>query len=96
MIQQTSIESFNSIMPDIGTRQKLVLNAFSAYEWKYGNPGTDREITDFLGLGDPNWVRPRRNELVKKGLLVEDVKRICNISKKRCITWKKKKRSLRT
>ena len=49
---------------------------------------TDREMSEILGYQDPNKVRPRRNELVKKQLLIEDEKRICSIGHKLSIAWK--------
>jgi predicted ArsR family transcriptional regulator len=49
---------------------------------------TDREIADILGYNDPNKVRPRRNELAKKELVVEDKKRVCLIGHKQSIAWK--------
>ena len=49
---------------------------------------TDREMADILGYKDPNKVRPRRNELTKKEIVVEDKKRTCLIGLKLSIAWK--------
>jgi hypothetical protein len=49
---------------------------------------TDREISSEFGFQDPNKVRPRRNELVKDGILEEDCKRLCGIGHKLSIAWR--------
>ena len=49
---------------------------------------TDREMADILDFDDPNKVRPRRNELAKKELVVEDKHRVCLIGHKLSIAWK--------
>ena len=49
---------------------------------------TDREIAQRLGYLDPNKVRPRRNELMKMGIVEEDSKRICAIGHKLSIAWR--------
>ena len=49
---------------------------------------TDREISSILGYDDPNKIRPRRNELVKLGIVEEDCKRICLIGGKLSIAWR--------
>ena len=49
---------------------------------------TDREIANMLGYPDPNKVRPRRNELMKLGIVEEDCKRICNAGERLSIAWR--------
>lgn len=49
---------------------------------------TDREIAKRLGYDDPNKVRPRRNELAKKEIVIEDNKRACSVGLKLSIAWK--------
>lgn len=52
------------------------------------NPNlTDREMSNILGYVDPNKIRPRRNELMKLGIVEEDCKRICLIGGKLSIAW---------
>lgn len=55
---------------------------------------TDREAAKEFGDDDPNAVRPRRNELVKAGLLVEDCRRVCKVGGKLCIAWKRNQERL--
>ena len=53
------------------------------------NPNmTDREISNILNYQDPNKVRPRRNELVKMGIVEEDTKRVCLVGNKLSIAWR--------
>ena len=82
-MQETSIESYELIQPKIGKRQLLVYSAIITL----GSP-TDMEISKFLKRDDPNYVRPRRNELVKKGLVVENGKRIDKFTNRKAIIWK--------
>lgn len=49
---------------------------------------TDREMTNALGYDDPNKIRPRRNELAKREIVIEDTKRPCVIGHKQSIAWK--------
>lgn len=51
---------------------------------------TDREMAKELGFEDPNKVRPRRHELVKQGIIVDEEhceKRLCRITGKLSIAW---------
>lgn len=48
---------------------------------------TDREITSALNYTDPNKIRPRRNELVKEGIVVEVCKEKCNVGHRLSIKW---------
>jgi hypothetical protein len=52
-----------------------------------GKPATDMEVSRFAGHGDPNYFRPRRNELVKMGLVVEAGRRVCSVSGKSALVW---------
>jgi len=44
---------------------------------------TDREVMKRLGYSDPNAVRPRITELIKKGFLEESGVIVCAFTKKR-------------
>lgn len=55
-------------------------------------PCTDRELAKHMGFNDPNMIRPRRKELVDKGLVVEAGKRKCGVSGKTSIVWEKKQK----
>lgn len=69
--QETSGMAYDSVKPDLGKKQKDVLRAL-----EYG-PKTNQEISEWLNL-PINTITPRTNELVKKGLVVEDSKKIGN------------------
>ena len=81
-IQDTSIKSFKEILESIGKSQQVVYDAIKTLACP-----TDMEIVKYLGFTDPNKVRPRRNELVKKGLIVQYEKRECIVTHKTAIAW---------
>lgn len=88
-IRQTSLEAYEDIMKKLGQRQKLVYDAIVKLS-KNGPYPTDREIAQELKAQDPNFVRPRRYELMKMGYIVEQEKRKCHITGKKALTWKPK------
>ena len=75
MIQQTSLEAFESLTPEgKNKRQKQIMLAIR----HLGFP-TRREIAEHLNL-DPNCVTPRVNELVKARVLKEMNPRMCKVT----------------
>ena len=83
MIRQTSLLSYRDVLPQLSERYVEYLDALR----EIGHPATDQEVSRFAGHGDPNYFRPRRNELVKQGLLVECEARKCSVSGKTALTW---------
>jgi hypothetical protein len=85
MIQQTSLNSYQELLVRdmLNSGQDDVYSALMIL-----NSATDREICEYLQLGDPNKVRPRRFELCELGLVGEDCKRKCSITGKTVISWK--------
>lgn len=83
-MRQTSLEAYDVITfsGKVGERQKLVLDAFR----KHG-AHTDLEMVTVLQLKDANMLRPRRNELVKMGIIKEVDRRKCRISGRKAIVW---------
>ena len=88
MIQETSLQAYKEILPEMGERQLIVLNALR--ELCNANlDATDQEIRVYLRKADPNYVRPRRNELVNKFKLVGfSQKRPCKVTGKTSLAWK--------
>ena len=85
MIRQTSILAFQNIQNKISKRQALIMDVLS----QAGDEGmTDQEIARKLKKSDPNYVRPRRNELCKMGLVIGITKRVCLVSTGTSIAWK--------
>ena len=81
-MKSTSIEAYGNIYETLGQRQQQVYDGFE------GNGScTNLEISHLMQI-PINCVTPRTNELVKKGLIVEDEIRICNVSGRRAISWK--------
>jgi len=83
MMRSTSLDAYNEIKPELGERQKIVFDAI-----KYLGAPTDLEIAKYLQMGDPNKVRPRRNELMKYGYITECQKRECSISHRTVWSWR--------
>ena len=82
-VQQTSLISYRDLQPSLCDKQQDVLLAIS------GNPDcTDREIAYFMGVSDPNVVRPRRFELVELGYVVNSGRRVCRVSHKLALSWR--------
>ncbi len=88
-MRQTSLLSYHDLQEsgEVSSRQKMVLDALI----RLGHPATDREISDFLFRTDPNFVRPRRNELYKKGMIRCVGKRACLVSNKTAMIWEAKR-----
>jgi len=82
MIQETSRESYLEIKNHLGDKQEEILNAI-----KYLGKATDTEIAKFLGYEDINKCRPRRYELVEKGIVGNHGVRLCSITGKNAIVW---------
>lgn len=83
MIRQTSLLAYNALeVTTLTERYSKILQAL-----RKSPDMTDCEIAHMLGYYDPNKVRPRRNELVKYGLVGESQKRKCHITGKTAITW---------
>jgi len=79
---ETSREAYHSIYDTLGQRQQEVYDGF------LGNGScTNLELSHLMQI-PINCVTPRTNELRKRGLIVEDCKRVCNISGRRAISWK--------
>jgi len=84
-VQQTSIQSFCELKKDdffLSFSYQEILDCL-----KKGHAKTDYEMAKELGYSDPNKIRPRRNELVKKGYIKAVGKRQDNHTKKTAIIW---------
>lgn len=87
-MQETSLEAYEEIKSKISERHREILNALKEIQEK-GEDATDYEIAIYLGKSDPNYVRPRRYELVNKLKLVGfSQKRRCKITGKKALAWK--------
>ena len=88
MIQETSLLSYEDIQPKLGKRQMEVFGAIRLL-CEEQNDVTDQEIREYLGEEDPNYVRPRRYELVNKHKKVRFSKtRRCKVTGKIAMAWK--------
>ena len=83
-MQGTSILSYQQLQSEgLGAKQREVYDTFLDSP----TPLTDRETAKELNYADPNKVRPRRKELVDKGLVKEAGKRLCSVTGRYVITW---------
>lgn len=81
-MQDTSLDAWRNL-ENLGLMQQTVYDVIS----KLGCP-TDLEIAKFLGYSDPNKVRPRRNDLVKMGFVIQHEKRVCSVSGHLVYSWR--------
>jgi len=82
MTMDTSLDAFQSIKPELGSRQKAVWDVINHLK----SP-TNSEISKFMGL-PINTITPRVNELRKKGLVSDAGIRPCNITGSNVHTWR--------
>jgi len=86
LAQQTSIDTFQKIKKD-GTLGKMQQEVYDGF---LGNGScTNLEVSKLIGL-PINCITPRTNELVKLGLIIQECKRLCNISGRKSISWRVK------
>lgn len=89
--KSTSLEAYIELIQDpsiLNDRYQEILKALK----ELGKPSTDREIAMHLNKSDPNYVRPRRNELADvdkfyRPLVEQMGKRRCKVSGITSITW---------
>jgi len=77
----TSLNAFQSIKPELGSRQRAVLDVI-----QYLKSPSNAEISRFMGL-PINSITGRTNELRKMGLVGDAGKRICKVTGNEVHTW---------
>jgi len=87
IVRETTLDSYREL--DASKLGKMQMEIYS-YLKRSIYPQTDREIARALGYSDPNKVRPRRFELMKAGLIVEDGTSTCSVTNKKAIVWRVK------
>lgn len=88
-MQETSLQNWNDkeFQKKLGGRQLEIYEAICRLCSMQGDC-TDYEVARFLNKGDPNYVRPRRYELVNKFKMVGfKTKRICKVTGKIALAW---------
>lgn len=83
-VQETSLDAYQDLInaQALNDRQHEILTMIREL-----GPMTDRELAECLAEADPNRVRPRRNELVRKGLVEEAGRRRCDVTGRLAIVW---------
>ena len=84
-VQDTTLESYILLKKSgkLGKMEKEVYSAIKRWPDK-----TDTELATLLDYSDPNKVRPRRRNLVQKGLVKAYNSRVCMNTGRRCYTWR--------
>lgn len=80
-VQQTSIDAYKEVEPDLGRRQTQVLDCIRRYR-----NVTNSEIANMLRLSI-NQVTPRTHELRKAGRVFFAEKRRCTVTGKNVLAW---------
>ena len=82
--EQVKLDHYIEVQNDDSTeiRRKQIYN----YLLKVGD-ATDSEIMDALNFKDRNCISPRRFELVEMGLVINNGKRLCDVSNKTVTCW---------
>jgi predicted ArsR family transcriptional regulator len=78
---RTSRAAAEQIKPHVVTQRERILSALRRF-----GPQTDEQLQTFLGL-DPSSERPRRIELVRDGLVVQDGEGVTS-SGRRAARWR--------
>lgn len=81
MMQDTSIESFMDILPDLGSMQNMVYNVVKAY------PGSSNLDISRIMQKPINSVTPRVKELRDKGLVVLSHYKTDRVTGRRMMCW---------
>jgi len=82
MIQETSLEAYKVLIPELGNLQETVYNCIIEH------PGmSNHDIARYLGW-EINRVTPRVKELRDKGLVIVSHHKTDGITSRRVICWK--------
>ena len=91
-MQSTSLLAWDEFQGKLGERQMIIFNAIAEL-CKVQGDATDTETMTHLLQQDPNYVRPRRNELVNDFKLIGYAEtRRCKLTGNTCRAWKLTKR----
>ena len=81
MIQQTSIEAYKEILPELGHRQQIVLDVIACH------PGmSNHDIARFLNW-EINTITPRVNELRELGVVDYHSTKVDRVTNRNVMTW---------
>ena len=85
MTQETSVEAWHIIKPDVGRRQKNILDAM--LEDRYHMDFTGSELARKLRIPRAS-VSPRLAELKNKGLIIVEKVRPCRVTGYQAQAWR--------
>lgn len=92
-VQDTSRAAYDELRPSLSERQASVLRGISAFYARHTRWPTAYELFRFMERDgtakDLNDVRPRLTELKDAGqVLNPEIKRYCEVTRKRAFTWR--------
>lgn len=84
IVEKTSFESYLELRDSglLSERQQTILDAIREL-----GSASDSMITKYLGKVDPNYVRPRRKELLDLGLIVPAFEGVCQVTGRHVYFW---------
>jgi hypothetical protein len=87
---ETSREAHRIVRASKNARERFVLDGLARYAKQYGTEPTGGELMAFLGVSDPNIVRPRLSEMKKpeRNLVERAGRREYGAGKPRQWTWR--------
>jgi len=87
-MEGTSLDAWDQMQSKLGERERIILKAIKELCEIQGD-ATDTETMTHLLQQDPNYVRPRRYDLVNKYKLVGySQTRVCKLTGATCSAWK--------
>jgi len=81
MIQDTSLEAYNVLLPELGKMQTMIYNVLKVYP-----NSSNHDLSEILEK-PINSVTPRVKELRDKGLVICTSHKIDTITKRRVMCW---------
>ena len=82
MIQETSLEAYRALQPELGSMQNMIYNILKTY------PGLSNLDISRIIKKPINSVTPRVNELRKMGLVILSHHKKDRITRRRVMCWK--------
>lgn len=86
-MQSNSLETYKWLKQEgiLGDRQNEV------FQLILNNPNkTDRELLELSDQEDSNYIRPRRRELVRLGIIETSGDRLCSVTHRKSALWRKR------
>ena len=88
-VRDTSREAYREVLPEVKGRQLEVLRGLDSYLTYHDGEPTSSELMRYVGVTDPNSVRPRLTELLElRYAEASENPRKCGVTGKKAHTWR--------